>query len=84
MRLSVGSGPPGPVQTCNTSLEHYISVINRTRLARTGRDISPCSVGLAMTLPDDGFDADELELAMWIVGGLVLVACAAVAVALLY
>ena len=38
-------------------------------------------MGLAMTLPDDGFDADERELAMWIVGGLVLVACAAVSVA---
>jgi hypothetical protein len=39
-----------------------------------------------MTLPDDGFEADERELAMWIVGGLVLVACAAVSVvvALLY
>ena len=38
-------------------------------------------MGLAMTLPDDGFDADEWELAMWIVGGLVLAACAAVSVA---
>jgi hypothetical protein len=43
-------------------------------------------VGLAKTLPDDGFDADERELAMWIVGGLILVACAvvAIAVALVY
>jgi len=31
------------------------------------------------TLPDDGFDADERELAMWIVGGLILVACAVIA-----
>ena len=39
-----------------------------------------------MTLPDDGFDADERKLAMWIVGGLILVACAvvAIAVALVY
>jgi hypothetical protein len=39
-----------------------------------------------MTLPDDGFDADERELAMWIAGGLVLVACAAasILVALVY
>jgi hypothetical protein len=29
-----------------------------------------------MTLPDDGFDSEELELAMWIVAGLILVACA--------
>ena len=39
-----------------------------------------------MTLPDVGFDSEELELAMWIVAGLILVACAviSVVVALLY
>jgi hypothetical protein len=39
-----------------------------------------------MTLPDDGFDAEELELAMWIFAGLILVGCAVVSVvvALLY
>jgi hypothetical protein len=39
-----------------------------------------------MTLPDDGFDSEELELAMWIVAGLILVACAIVSVvaAILY
>jgi hypothetical protein len=39
-----------------------------------------------MTLPGDGFDSEELELAMWIVAGLILVACAVISivVALLY
>jgi hypothetical protein len=39
-----------------------------------------------MTLPDDGLDSEELELAMWIVAGLILVACAVISivVALLY
>jgi hypothetical protein len=80
----------GCLQNCNTFSQHYVSVINHTRPGRTGRDISQplfsSAAGLFMTLPDDGFDSEELELAMWIVAGLILVACAVISivVALLY